>query len=135
MAKTGERWTALRKEALLISIQTGEITRDQAMRQHGISEDEMASMEEAYRLRGLAGLRVLPTTAPRACRVCGCTDDNACLDPEFGPCWWVAADLCSHCKATDEGRVRAHHIALAGLVLVIMLVILGGIVFFLEHHN
>lgn len=34
----------------------------------------------------------------RACRVCGCTESRACVDPDRGPCWWVAADLCSHCE-------------------------------------
>ena len=29
----------------------------------------------------------------RVCKVCGCTNDNACK----GGCSWVAADLCSHC--------------------------------------
>jgi hypothetical protein len=33
----------------------------------------------------------------RACRVCGCTPAQACVDPEHGPCWWLAPDLCSHC--------------------------------------
>lgn len=33
----------------------------------------------------------------RRCRECGCTDLNACVDPMFGPCSWVEADLCSHC--------------------------------------
>ncbi len=33
-----------------------------------------------------------------ACRVCGCTDDNACL----GGCWWIEPDLCSAC-ADSEG--------------------------------
>lgn len=32
-------------------------------------------------------------TAVRACRVCGCTDFQACE----GGCWWVAVDLCSSC--------------------------------------
>lgn len=32
-----------------------------------------------------------------ACRVCGCTDDHACIDDVVGPCWWVEPDLCSHC--------------------------------------
>lgn len=31
------------------------------------------------------------------CRACGCTDDDACVDAELGPCWWVEDDLCSHC--------------------------------------
>ncbi|WP_296940844.1 hypothetical protein [uncultured Dysgonomonas sp.] len=21
------------------------------------------------------------------CKVCGCTDNHACYDPEYGPCW------------------------------------------------
>jgi hypothetical protein len=32
----------------------------------------------------------------RACRVCGCTDDNACITAA-GPCWWVGPSLCSGC--------------------------------------
>lgn len=32
------------------------------------------------------------------CRVCGCTDDNACLDAVTNePCFWVEDDLCSAC--------------------------------------
>jgi hypothetical protein len=34
----------------------------------------------------------------RHCRVCGCTDDNAC-DP---PSHWVSDDLCSACDAKEE---------------------------------
>jgi len=32
----------------------------------------------------------------RRCRKCGCTDERACITRE-GPCYWVAADLCSAC--------------------------------------
>lgn len=32
------------------------------------------------------------------CLKCGCTENNACISPEFGPCWWVEENLCSHCK-------------------------------------
>jgi hypothetical protein len=43
----------------------------------------------------------------RYCRVCGCTDDDAC---EEG-CWWVEFDLCSACadaqKKADGGRRKA----------------------------
>lgn len=33
------------------------------------------------------------------CRVCGCTDNDPCLNPEYGNCWWVddTHELCSHC--------------------------------------
>lgn len=34
----------------------------------------------------------------RHCRVCGCTESNAC-DP---PCSWVAQDLCSTCEAVGS---------------------------------
>lgn len=32
------------------------------------------------------------------CRICGCTDDNACP----GGCYWVEEDLCSECVETDR---------------------------------
>ena len=32
------------------------------------------------------------------CRVCGCTEDNACVNDETGDtCYWVEDDLCSEC--------------------------------------
>lgn len=33
----------------------------------------------------------------RSCRVCGCTDDDACQDGAGRACCWVAPNLCSHC--------------------------------------
>jgi hypothetical protein len=45
--------------------------------------------------------------AVRTCRVCGCTDDNACLALDAVldrvGCHWVEADLCSECseRASD----------------------------------
>jgi len=35
----------------------------------------------------------------RVCRICGCSDDNACYNDDMGICWWVEKDLCSHCDA------------------------------------
>jgi hypothetical protein len=34
----------------------------------------------------------------RKCRVCGCTEDNACE----GGCYWVEEDLCSKCAEKME---------------------------------
>jgi len=32
------------------------------------------------------------------CRICGCSDDNACVDEKTGePCHWIEDDLCSNC--------------------------------------
>lgn len=36
----------------------------------------------------------------RACRKCGCTQNNACLTDGV-PCHWVAKDLCSACAAKE----------------------------------
>lgn len=34
----------------------------------------------------------------RRCRGCGCTENNACVDPRFDvPCSWIERDLCSAC--------------------------------------
>jgi len=36
------------------------------------------------------------------CRVCGCTDEDACMNPITGcPCFWVEEDLCSACAAGE----------------------------------
>jgi len=42
---------------------------------------------------------------PRACRVCGCTDDWPCITDE-GPCHWTDEhrDLCSACAAALGGE-------------------------------
>lgn len=31
------------------------------------------------------------------CRICNCTDEAACFSHDYGTCWWVEPDLCSHC--------------------------------------
>lgn len=33
----------------------------------------------------------------RVCRECGCSDNDACIHPVHGNCYWVEDDLCSHC--------------------------------------
>ena len=37
------------------------------------------------------------------CRVCGCTDQDPCYNPEYGNCWWVddSHELCSHCADAE----------------------------------
>ncbi len=38
----------------------------------------------------------------RACRVCGCTDDDCsvCVQKTGTPCYWVEGDLCSACQVS-----------------------------------
>lgn len=35
--------------------------------------------------------------AVQRCRVCGCSNNDACVIPGAGPCWWVTPNLCSFC--------------------------------------
>jgi hypothetical protein len=42
------------------------------------------------------------------CKICGCTDNNACISNEFGACWWLdeTHELCSHCvELADDPTV------------------------------
>lgn len=47
----------------------------------------------------LNALSNIQANMPGRCRVCGCTDDKACL----GGCHWVEHDLCSAC-VDDHGK-------------------------------
>lgn len=47
---------------------------------------------------------------PPVCRMCGCTDSQACTWFEIRDgrhvqcaCWWVEPDLCSECVVPAEG--------------------------------
>jgi hypothetical protein len=63
-----------------------------------------------------------PPTVPlfdvQRCRVCGCTDDDACQPP----CWWVEPDLCSDplCIRTAAREPTAEDRLMLAIVLVAM---------------
>lgn len=40
------------------------------------------------------------------CRVCGCTEDNACETAEGDPCHWAEPDLCSACVEDEIDEMR-----------------------------
>lgn len=66
----------------------------------------------------------------RACRECGCTDEQGCE----GGCVWAEADLCSSC----HGRTLANHeLIRAGLAvdlpLVVWLAVHGNLLLALRH--
>lgn len=49
-----------------------------------------------------------PSSKPAACRVCGCTENNACE----GGCWWAKNEpgsppLCSACEGTADDMAEA----------------------------
>lgn len=53
---------------------------------------EISKTQRLYRL-------VFAKRETGVCRVCGCTHDNPCHNPDFGTCWWWDAEetICSHC--------------------------------------
>jgi hypothetical protein len=50
-----------------------------------------------------AGVPVEPgeVASVRRCRVCGCTDEEGCLEG----CYWVAEDLCSSCEGQEGAEL------------------------------
>lgn len=46
-------------------------------------------------------------TTVQACNVCSCTNDAPCYHEKLGMCWWVKADLCSHCAMIQAGELPA----------------------------
>lgn len=50
-------------------------------------------------------------TSVRACRVCGCTDDDCsqCIAKTGSPCHWVEDDLCSACVDVDRLQRKIIH--------------------------
>jgi hypothetical protein len=48
------------------------------------------------RLNQMVYVHARPVTK-QVCRVCGCSDEDACMHPSLGNCWWMEWDLCSHC--------------------------------------
>lgn len=43
----------------------------------------------------------------RSCRVCGCTENRACLHKDGTPCGWVDDDICTVCA--DDGTADLPH--------------------------
>ncbi len=87
-----------------------EIFRNQVVDKHrrvlleGVSleppeeDDQMRLAQTAHRF-GLGEVHGVQTTPMVACRLCGCTEDRACVDIRSGGrCHWVNdSDLCSKC--------------------------------------
>lgn len=60
------------------------------------------------------GEYVVPFDGERACRVCGCTENYACVDDSGETCFWVEQDLCSQCIGKDRPAERAVKYARVG---------------------
>jgi hypothetical protein len=61
----------------------------------GLSVDEARALLEQF------------SPAEGTCRVCGCTDSQACVDELGAPCYWASPGLCSECAAADADAYGA----------------------------
>lgn len=52
------RWVASRKETVVLAVSYGLITRDEALRRYGLSDEEFDAWSEAVRRHGRAALKV-----------------------------------------------------------------------------
>jgi len=52
------RWTARRKEEIIVGLEAGMITTAEAQKRHGLSDDELAAWRRDYATHGLPGLHV-----------------------------------------------------------------------------
>jgi hypothetical protein len=69
--------------------------------------EQEARISPGGRLRSQAWVEVFREflESQRKCRVCGCTNDNACMTDK-GPCSWVAPDLCSACEGSVTNNAK-----------------------------
>lgn len=77
---------------------------------------EIATDDDTFEWHGLLTASATRTRFPaaprpaagaaRACRVCGCTDDDcsACVERTGAPCSWAEPDLCTACVPADVVR-------------------------------
>lgn len=64
-------------------------------------------------------LAFLDFLTDRICRVCGCSELDACMTPA-GPCAWVSEDLCSGCAPAQVGHAIPAGRSDSGLILLEM---------------
>jgi hypothetical protein len=60
--------------------------------------------EIVIKVEGVAGGVLASALTVRACRVCGCTENDCrqCVRKTGGPCHWITDDLCSACSPDAE---------------------------------
>ncbi|MDD5360481.1 MAG: 3'-5' exonuclease [Sulfurovaceae bacterium] len=64
-----------------------------------IAHDALNDIKATYRLHEeIISFLSSGFSIDRRCRVCGCTDDHACI----GGCYWVEIDLCCNCTGGIE---------------------------------
>lgn len=84
------------------------MTYDPALKTRGPAESPPRIVDNRGKRRGVQGAALLAsvvdeTVQVRACRICACTEAEACE----GGCDWAEADLCTRCQARIDAQVVA----------------------------
>lgn len=82
--------------------------RQRTSRERALTYDCRESVELDFQRRGcsersyeIVAVELTEKQEEAACRICGCTWNNACVTEE-GSCWWVEENLCSACVADSN---------------------------------
>ena len=78
------------------------------------NEHELNIMDRVFTIQTMEGTPLLYVMLSEdkpqkgTCAVCGCSEDNACVHVDVGPCWWMDNKkiLCSHCALNFDLRVN-----------------------------
>ena len=90
-----------RKQALIRTLRKAREQADTAILYLGANDRDMDDIYRAVVALehiGIALEHLCQEEYGPACRVCGCTQNNACPDG----CWWVEPDLCSSCVGSVQ---------------------------------
>jgi hypothetical protein len=63
------RWGAAQKAAVIISIQSGVLSREEALARYMLSREELASWEQAFDRKGVFGLQCKGSRAPTRSKI------------------------------------------------------------------
>lgn len=96
IAKADEKYDAIWKDALerLTDDDSPEVVFFATLASAATTEGE----ERMRMILGGMPILSLRLKEQRRCRICGCTDYNAC----YGGCYWVELDLCSRCDGRRD---------------------------------
>ena len=67
---------------------------DYSPNRYGYLLSDPVKFSHQYPIKGSLSLWNFPE---QICLKCGCTENDACISKDFGPCWWADENLCSHC--------------------------------------
>ena len=85
----------------------GEFRIDASMNNMGCPDTifimTICKVSRLYQFSGTVGTHNKEIATPGVCRICGCTENDPCLNPGVGTCWWADEEhtLCSHCANPD----------------------------------